>query len=88
MFVSPEIAVIITPADNSEAESMAGKYLERENPQPQTHPNRNNVLNNRKSIDRKNKSNSPGAKLSRRIPSPANSIIKTRKDGRNLNLNE
>jgi hypothetical protein len=88
MFVSPEMAVIITPADRSEAESIAGKYLERENPHPQTHPNRNSVLNRRKSIERKNKSNSPEAKLSIRKPSPANSIIKAMNEDRNLNRNE
>jgi hypothetical protein len=66
----------------------AGKYLERENPQPQIHPETNNTLNNRKSIDKKNESNSPHAKLSIIKPSPVNRSIKVMNDGKNLNLNE
>jgi hypothetical protein len=67
---------------------MAGKYLERENPQPQIHPEMNNNLNNKKSIDRKNVSNSPGAKLSIKKPIPVNNNIKVMNEGKNLNLNE
>jgi hypothetical protein len=88
MFVTPEMEVIMMPADNNRADSTAGKYLERENPQPQTHPAINSTLNKRKSINRKNESNSPGAKLSRKKPPAANNSIRMAKEGRNLNLNE
>jgi hypothetical protein len=79
---------MMMPADNNRVESTAGKYLERENPQPQTHPTMNNTLNKRKSINRKNESNSPKAKLSRKKPIPANSKINVMNEGKNLNLNE
>jgi hypothetical protein len=69
-------------------ENTAGKYLERENPQPQIHPEMNNTLNNRKSIDRKNESNSPTAKLSIKKLIPANRSIRVMNAGTNLNLNE
>jgi hypothetical protein len=78
----------MTPADNNRTESITGKYLERENPQPQTHPERNKNLNSRKSIDRKNESNSPRAKLSIKKPIPANNNIKMMKEGKNRNRNE
>jgi hypothetical protein len=67
---------------------MAGKYLERENPQPQIHPEINKNLNNRKSINRKNESNSPDAKLSIKKLITANNNIRVMKEGRNLNRNE
>jgi hypothetical protein len=67
---------------------MAGKYRDRENPQPQIHPDRNNILNNKKSIDRKNESNSPNAKLSRRTLMAANNSINVINDGKNRNRNE
>jgi hypothetical protein len=69
-------------------EKRAGKYLERENPHPHIHPEINNIRNNRKSIDRKNESNSPTAKLSIKKLTPANNSIKTTKAGKNLNRNE
>jgi hypothetical protein len=79
---------MMTPTDNNKVESMAGKYLERENPHPHTHPETNNSLNNRKSIDKKNESNSPNAKLSRTKLIPANNSIKVMNEGKNLNRNE
>jgi hypothetical protein len=78
----------MTPVDNNTVENIAGKYLNLKNPQPQSHPAMNNILNNRKSIDRKNKSNSPNAKLSIKKPAPVTSSIKTMNKGKNLNRNE
>ncbi|MDR1593515.1 MAG: hypothetical protein LBS43_03380 [Prevotellaceae bacterium] len=80
--------MIITPIDNKIVENTAGKYLERENPQPQIHPETNSTLNNKKSIDRKNKSNSPNAKLSIEKLIAVNRNIKVMNAGKNLNLNE
>jgi hypothetical protein len=78
----------MTPTDNNNVESIAGKYFERENPHPHIHPEMNNSLNNRKSIDRKNESNSPNAKLSSAKLIMANIKTMTPNDGKNLNLNE
>jgi hypothetical protein len=88
IFVSPERAVIMILTDNKIVENIAGKYLERENPHPHIHPKMNNALNNRKSIDKKNESNSPNAKLSIKKPIPVNNNIKVMNEGKNLNLNE
>jgi hypothetical protein len=82
------MAVIITPVAINKVETIAGKYLDLENPHPQIHPNRNNVLNNIKSTDRKKVSNSPKAMLSRKKLMPENRKIKTINAGKNLNLNE
>jgi hypothetical protein len=88
VFVSPERAVMISPADNSMVENIAGKYLVRKNPQPQNHPVMNNTLNNRKSIDRKKESNSPSAKLSIKKLIPTNNNTNAMNEGKNRNLNE
>jgi hypothetical protein len=80
--------VIITPVDNNMVEKTAGKYLEREKPHPHIQPEINNIRNNRKSIDRKNVSNSPTAKLSIKKLIPANRSIRLTNEGKNLNLNE
>jgi hypothetical protein len=78
----------MTPADNSIVENMAGKYLERENPHPHIHPERNKGMNNRKSTDKKNESNSPNAKLSSTKLIMANINAKSPNEDKNLNLNE
>ncbi|MDR3244911.1 MAG: hypothetical protein LBT50_00580 [Prevotellaceae bacterium] len=80
--------MIITPVAINKVEIIAGKYFDLENPHPQIHPNINNVLNNRKSTDRKNESNSPMAMLSKQRLMPENRKIKTINDGKNLNRNE
>jgi hypothetical protein len=87
-FVSPDMAVTMTTTDNKSVENIAGKYLARENPHPHIHPEMNNNRNNRKSINRKNESNSPNAKLSRTRLIPVNNKTKMINEGKNLNLNE
>jgi hypothetical protein len=78
----------MTPTDNSAVENMAGKYLDRENPHPHIHPERNNSLNSRKSIEKKNESNSPKAKLSSAKLIAANINTMPTNEGKNRNLNE
>jgi hypothetical protein len=78
----------MTPTDNNNVENMAGKYLERENPHPHIHPEMNNNRNNRKSIDKKNESNSPNAKLSSAKLIAANINTMRMNEGKNLNLKE
>jgi hypothetical protein len=80
--------VIITPIVRSKLEKRAGKYLDRENPHPQIHPDKNSTLNSIKSMEKKNESNSPSAKLSRKRPIPEKNNSNARNRGRNLNLSE